>query len=105
MKLNFKKISIDDKNIFNDFFLKSYINISEYTFVNLFSWRNSRTVEFALYDEGLIILADYLGDKYFLPPVGFNDFDRIIDKIVEYGLKIGVGNIKRLDEKHISAIK
>ncbi len=104
-KLNFKKISIDDKKIINKYFNKYPPQISEYTFTNLFVWHKSRSIEFALYDEGLIILASSNDKKYFLPPIGFKDNKKIISFLLEYGQKYNLTNtIKRIDEQTISPL-
>lgn len=105
MKLSFKRISIEDKGIFESFFNKEDIEISEYSFTNLFIWRNSREIEYALHNEGLIIKARYNNDEYFLPPVGFKNLDEIFLQLVEYGKENNINSIRRLDEKRLKLLE
>lgn len=105
-KLIFKKLNFEDKTLFDEYFCKYPPLISEYTFSNLFVWQNSRIIEYAQYEEGLIILATTKENKYFLSPIGFNDNKKIITLMLEYGQKYNLTNsIKRVDEETIDSIK
>lgn len=105
-ELVFKKIAIEDKELFDKFFHEYPPNISEYTFTNLYVWKNSRQIEFSQYEEGLIILAHHENSKYFLPPIGFRDNKKTFDFLLNYGLKNNLTNsIKRADENYINQIK
>ncbi len=104
--LSFKHISLEDKKLFDGFFCNFHPEISEYTFTNLFIWRKSRSIEYALHDDGLIILAGGDKGKYFLPPVGFHDKKKIIEYLLEYGLKHNItAGIKRLDESFAESLE
>lgn len=100
----FKKIEIQDKNIFDDFFLNQYIDISEYTFTNLFVWSDTRIIEYAIYNNILLIKAEFENDRYFLPPVGNVTID-IYRKLREYGEENNILSIKRVDEATIKNLK
>ena len=66
----FREIRLEDKNFFQDFFALSPPQISEYTFTNLFIWRNYYHLEWCLWDECLCILARPEGSQpFFLPPL------------------------------------
>jgi len=66
----FKKIRLEDKNLFEKFFAHSPPQISEYTFTNLFIWRNYYHFEWCLWNECLCILARPEGKQpFFLPPL------------------------------------
>ena len=86
-KINFKKLTFNDKSLFDKYFEKFPPQISEYSFTNLYVWHKSRVIEFAQYNEGLIFLATTNNEKYFLSPIGFKDNKKIIDFILEYGQK------------------
>jgi len=106
MELNFKDLTIDDMDIFNKFFKEHPPLISEFTFSNLFSWKNSRRIKYSLYNEGLIILAEQHGEYYFMPPVGFTDHKKIYSEIFNYALKNSIPAVfKRAGEDHASHLK
>jgi len=105
-KLEFKKITLEDKELFNKYFKEYPPQISEYTFSNLFAWQKSRQIEFCRYNDGLIIIATHHGEKYFMPPVGYNDFKGIISFLLDYGIKYNITDkIKRLNETQIAKLK
>jgi hypothetical protein len=105
-KLNFKKLTLKDKTLFDHFFEKYPPLISEYTFTNFYVWQKSRIIEFAQYEEGIIILATTDNEKYLLSPIGYKDTKKIITFILEYAQKKNITNIiKRVDEKTIDSIK
>ena len=104
--LKFKKLTLEDAKIFNDHFKKHPPLSSELTFTNLYIWQNYRQIEYALHDEGLIILATTSKEKYFLPPVGFRDKNKIISSILEFGEKNNITkSVKRADDNFINEIK
>ena len=70
--MNFKPISIEDKPIFDNFFRQYPPSISELTFTNLYVWRNSRSIDYAIYNDILILKASYGGTRYFFPAIGEN---------------------------------
>ena len=70
--MNFTPISIESKHIFDEFFHKYPPVISELTFTNLYVWRNSRSIEYAIHNDILILRASYGGARYFFPPIGEN---------------------------------
>ncbi|HOJ63493.1 MAG TPA: phosphatidylglycerol lysyltransferase domain-containing protein [Spirochaetota bacterium] len=92
----FKKIEIDDKKIFDYFFSNNIIEISEYTFTNLFVWSDSRIVEYAIYNDILITKASFENEQYFLPPVGPVTIDTYIT-LRDYAIKNNITSIKRVD--------
>ena len=66
----FREIRLEDKNFFQDYFTHSPPQISEYTFTNLFIWRNYYRLEWCLWDVCLCILARPEGSQpFFLPPL------------------------------------
>jgi uncharacterized protein len=98
-KLEFKKLTLEDKSVFDKYFSKSNIDISEYTFTNLFVWRNYRNVEFAEFNGGLVLLAIYENEKYFLPPIGFDNFKDIVSFLLDFGVVNNMANsIRRVCE-------
>jgi hypothetical protein len=104
--LSFNKISLESKEIFNKYFSKHQIEISEYTFTNLFAWRNTRTIQYAEFNGGFLILADNGREKYFMPPLGFEDYKEIVCFLLDYGIINNVADsIKRVCETRIKSIE
>ena len=100
----FKRLTLDDKDLFDDFFANYPPLISEYTFNNLYTWQHSRQIEFAEYEEGLLILANTKDGRYFMPPIGYKDNKRIITTLLEYGAKNEINILKKADEILINSI-
>ena len=84
MEFNFKEITLNDKKTFDHYFKKYPPLISEYTFSNLYAWKDSRKIEFAEYQHGLIIKASHHKETYFMPPVGFKNLKLIYQTIFQY---------------------
>ncbi len=72
--LTFKALDITDRDIFMPILRQEQPLISEYTFSNLFMWRHSRKIDWAVYKKGLILKVRHDDDHdCFLPPAGFSD--------------------------------
>lgn len=61
-----KPLSIEDKNIFDEYFCAYPPEISEYTFTNLFMWNHVYDIKYEIIDGCLLIAS---GNNVF-PPVG-----------------------------------
>lgn len=78
MKL--KRITLKDKEVFDKYFLNRNTYNSEFTFTNLFIWRDSYDVKFAeVLDSLCIFISNLYGERWFLFPVGvdLSDTDKI----------------------------
>jgi len=102
--LDFKEISLEDSPLFDTFFNKASLNISELTFTNLFVWSDYRKIKYSLYDGGLIIFAELEEVSYFFPPIGYENLNDVFKKILEY--KINNMNMKmnRVPENYINSL-
>ncbi len=97
--LEFKKISIEDKHVFDHYFNSYLPKISEYTFTNLFIWSKPRDIRYAIYEGGLIMTAlDREGRSYFLPPIGFENCKVVLEFLIEYGKQNDIRLIELLPE-------
>jgi len=96
-----KPIEITDKKLFDDYFHKHPPETSEFTFTNLFMWRNYYNFLFLEFKEHLLLFSnDYLKKRkkpintdstdyiYFFPPIGPYP-DKIIIELFE-----NIGNIE-----------
>jgi len=96
-----RQIEIEDKRLFDKYFEDFQPEISEFSFINLFMWRNYYNFLFIEYENHLVLFSkDYLGSRkkpikedskdyiYFFPPIGPNP-DKIIIELFE-----NLGNVE-----------
>lgn len=98
-----KSLTIDDKNIFDEYFSKFPPEISEYTFTNLFMWNHVYNIKYEIIDNCLLISS---GNKI-LPPLGpkeniLNAFDKFCKIMQEYHSEI---YLDRFDKDSACKIK
>jgi hypothetical protein len=90
-----KPIEITDKTLFDEYFQKYPPEISEFTFTNLFMWRNYYNFLFMEFNEHIVLFSyDYLKNRkkpinadsrdyiYFFPPIGPSP-DKIVLELFE----------------------
>ncbi|MFX1388478.1 MAG: DUF2156 domain-containing protein [Promethearchaeota archaeon] len=100
-----KPIEITDKNLFDGYFQKYPPEISEFTFTNIFMWRNYYNFLFIEYKDHIILFShDYLKNrkkpintasrdyKYFFPPIGPTP-DKIIIELYENFINVEVHRV------------
>jgi hypothetical protein len=76
--MQFKPITLEDKQLFDSYFEKYPPEISELTFTNLFVWQSVKNYEYAIKDNHLIIsFKDKI--RKFLQPIGKNPHKIIED--------------------------
>lgn len=98
MELDFKRIGLEDKALFSNLFSSYLPSISEYTFTNLFIWSDIKDIRFAKMDEGIVLKAFDHQQAYFLPPVGYNDCEKTMATLLEYGRSHGIGAFRNVPE-------
>ncbi len=106
--LAFKVLSLDDRALFESVFDREQPVISEYTFSNLFVWRNSRPIEYALGEGGLLLKIDHGQDEScFLPPIGFSDLKQAYQLITDWAQEQGKAKVDvfRIPESHIEVLQ
>lgn len=86
-----KPIEITDKDIFDEYFRKFPPEISEFTFTNLFIWRNYYEFQFLEWKEHLLVFSKrFFKEKkqsvlknpdtiFFMPPIGLNPSQLMLD--------------------------
>ncbi len=103
---DFKKISLDDKDIFEKHSKKYPITHSDYLFTTMISWSSYIDYYYDFVDENLIIKTKYKNKIQFRPPIGkkndelFKDFLKIAK---ENSTEIAVGMITKESKKYISS--
>jgi len=104
-ELVFKELDISDKELFDNYFHKFPPTISEYSFTNLYVWKNSRKISYSIFNDELIILAETKKEKYFMQPFGCKDIKQTIEELIEYGIKQNITEqVKRIDEETYSKL-
>ncbi len=105
MDINFKKIELSDKKIIDSYF-KTYIpKISEYTFTNLYMWSDIRNIRWEKILDGIVFLGEKENEKYFFPPIGVSDCNKIFDILLDYGIKNKINSISLIPEYQIKFLK
>ena len=101
---HFREIRLDDAALFNAYFQKHPPLISEYTFTNLFMWRNYYRFIWTLWDGNLCILAHRPAhEPFFLPPVGDSSIRQcMINCITHLRSKGFTGEVQRVPEETIN---
>lgn len=78
----FKEITIQDNEIFFPIFKSTHPEISEYTFSNLFMWRNYYKFEWKRINNTINLISCKDPEKiYAFPPIG-NDIQKAIDELL-----------------------
>jgi len=82
--MDWKSISIDDKDIFDSFFALRQPEASDYTFTNFFIWHFSRCIHYAIYNDFLCVQITYPNQQPLaLMPIGTGDVAEVFEKLAE----------------------
>ncbi len=85
--LDFKKLTIEDKSLFENYLKPYNFKTCEYSFTNLFIWRKACNIEYSILDGALIIKkTDFDFKTHFMQPIGYKkeNLKQIIDALIEY---------------------
>lgn len=81
--IEFKDITLEDKDIIQSFTLNSYRRNCDLSFSNLCSWRFMYHTKYAIVD-GFLIFRFYAGDELaYMTPVGQGDLKKVLNDIIE----------------------
>lgn len=85
--LEFKDLTLEDKELFDSYIKKYKFLTSEYSFISLFIWRKALNTQYCIHKDALIIKkrSQEFG-AYFMQPIGYKDEDlnEIIETLIEY---------------------
>ena len=105
----FKRITIEDKNIFEKFIYPYKFLSCEYSFTTLYIWREACDICFTIYKDALIIKKkDFEGRYYFMQPLGYSteNLKEIIDALMNYKTEENMEYLfKDLEESFIEEIR
>ena len=103
---DFKPISLEDRIIFNSYLDQYQPEISEYTFTNLFMWRNHYTFCWAIYENQLILISTKNSDiLYAFPPMG-DDLTVSLEFLIDISKKLKLNlELIHFPEKDLDVLK
>lgn len=83
--INLKQITLDDKELLDSFFRENCTPNSEFTFTNLFMWRKSYDICYAIIDDMLCIMPKHNnGPRTATYPLGKGNIKPVIQKLLDY---------------------
>ena len=105
----FKRLTIEDKNILEEFIYPYKFLSCEYSFTTLYIWREACDICFIIHKGALIIKKkDFEGRYYFMQPLGYNkeNLKEIINTLMEYKKENNMDYLfKDLDEEFMEEIR
>ncbi|MFA5864229.1 MAG: phosphatidylglycerol lysyltransferase domain-containing protein [Phycisphaerae bacterium] len=82
--MDWKEISIDDKELFDRYFWMKQYAVSDFTFTNLFIWHFSRLIHFAVVNDFLCVRVTYSEQPpVWFMPLGNGDLGAVLDGLEE----------------------
>lgn len=107
--MDFKKLTIEDKQLFQKY-LNPYKFLScEYSFTTLYIWKDACDIQYSMYKNSLIIKKkDFQGNYYFMQPLGYKEEDlkELIECLSQYQKENNMKYIfKDLEEDFAEKIK
>lgn len=96
--MEFRPLSLEDKKYFDNWFRHMQPKISEFTFTNLYIWQKAQGILWTPWKEGALLLREENGKKVLLPPVGFQDCEKVFQEVVEIAKQEGISAIIRIPE-------
>ncbi|SKA96708.1 hypothetical protein SAMN05443428_12218 [Caloramator quimbayensis] len=104
--LKFKPLSINDKALFEKYIKPYKFFTCDFSFIDLYMWRNLFHVEYCIYDDALIIRKKEFDEPYFfLEPLGYrmDNLEKILNELKDY--KNGEHLIKYAESHFIKDLK
>ncbi|WML37783.1 phosphatidylglycerol lysyltransferase domain-containing protein [Clostridium sp. OS1-26] len=107
--MDFKKLALEDKQLFYKY-LNPYKFLScEYSFTTLYIWKDACDIQYAIYKDSLIIKKkDFEGNYYFMQPLGYKEEDlkELLKYLLQYQRENNMKYIfKDLEEDFAEKIK
>ncbi|AYD39953.1 DUF2156 domain-containing protein [Clostridium fermenticellae] len=107
--MDFKKLELEDKELFDKYIYPYKFLSCEYSFTTLYIWRDACDIRYTIYKNALIIKKkDFNGDYYFMQPLGYDkdDLKDIVEKLSNYKMEFHMEYLfKDLEENFIVEIK
>ena len=91
--LHLRKLTINDKDIFTPYLMSNKYNICDFSFSNIFMWRNTYLVDYAIHKGFLVILtSDFEGGRHFFMPLSIGktirgDIESVIHDMIDWAFE------------------
>ncbi len=82
--MNFKKVTLEDKAWIKQKLKESDFQGAEYSFTNIYVWKNEYKIEIAEVDNALLVKSESQGKVSFLFPIGKCNVEQVLQKMIEY---------------------
>ncbi len=104
--VDFKEITINEKDLFNSYLKENNLQISEMTFTNFFMWRDFYKFRYAIINDFLCIVSVRKNEKTFaLCPLGKENAEKFSDTIKTLKQYFNEKNLRlifqRIEEKQL----
>ncbi len=97
MQFEIKPVTIEDKDLFEGYFLQNNGINSEYTFTNMFMWQKSYNIRYALIDDMLCVFSQHgNGAETVNFPLGPGDIKPVVSSLIDYFRALGKQPLIRL---------
>jgi len=101
----FKDLTLEDKSLFDQLFAQFHPAISEFTFTNLFIWRQCYQTQISRLSNFLCLLSNRGENSFFYPPIGEGDVIKCYQTLLQYLVsKAMFGKIARVPEAVVTQI-
>jgi hypothetical protein len=81
--IEFKKLTLEDKQRIDELLKISDYQSCEYTFSNLFIWRNHYNTHFAIIEDCVVFRIEEQGEVSYSYPAGGGNKKAVIEKLIE----------------------
>lgn len=89
MKLDFKQVAYDDKQLLNSFIKKQSSKSCSLSFANIYLWEPHYKVTFTVVEDMLVFKSNGESPS-FSYPIGGSDVKRAMDSVMEYCKEMGI---------------
>lgn len=106
MQFEIKPIVLEDKPLFDRYFSAYNGMNSEYTFTNMFMWRKSYNIRYAIIDDTLCIFSRHGESPETVNfPIGDGNLKTVFDKLFDYFASVGQAPLIRIyNDSEIEAL-
>lgn len=107
--MKFKSLSLEDKEIFDEYLKGNRFKTCEYSFTSLYIWRNAYDIQYSIL-RGILIIKkrDSEGSYHFMQPLGYTleNLKEVIDALIEYKIKFNFKFLfKDVEEQFIKDLR